>query len=81
MFENIDPAKKREILLAAKPIHETALYESLVRLGLDPESFNIETFDGSEENYGSANLEFCTNANNAIENIKMIDRELAKLGE
>jgi len=81
MFENIDPIKKREILLAAKPIHETALYESLVRLGLDPESFDIETFEGTEENYGLANLEFCNNASSAIQNIKMIDRELAKLGE
>lgn len=81
MFENIDQTKKTEILLSAKPIHELALYECIVRLGLDPETFDMDTFQGTEENYGLANLEFCNNANKAIETIKMINRELAKLGE
>lgn len=81
MFENIDSTKRKEILLSAKPIHELVLYESIVRLGLDPESFNMDEFNGTEENYGLVNLEFCANANKAIESIKMIDRELAKIGE
>lgn len=79
MFENIDRDKKIEILETARPLHERLLYESLVRLGIDPNGFDMDSFEGTEENYGLGNMEFCENADKAIAAIKMINREIASL--
>lgn len=79
MFENIDKDKKLEILEAAKPLHERLLYESIVRLGIDPDGFDMDLFEGTEENYGLGNMEFCQNADKAIAALKMINREIASL--
>jgi len=79
MFENINKDKKLEILETAKPIHEVLLYESIVRLGIDPETFDMDSFEGTEENYGLGNMEFCQNADKAIAALKMINREITSL--
>jgi hypothetical protein len=79
MFNNLTKEKKIEILESAMPFHEQVLYESIIRLGLDPDEFDPDLFDGTEENFGPQNLEFCKSAQKAIDGLDLIRRQIESL--
>jgi hypothetical protein len=78
-FNNLSKSKKREILNISIKSNEYMLYESLLRLGLDPSSFDIETFDIESLSLNSTSEEFIKNLSKSIQSLNFIKDELVSL--
>ena len=76
MFNNITNEKKLEILETARALQEQVLYESLIRLGLDPSTFDIDSFDSDSSNYQPNVEEIIQDAVKAISALKIIYQEM-----
>lgn len=76
MFNNVTNEKKLEILETAMVLQEQVLYESLIRLGLDPSTFDIDSFDSDSSNYQPNVDEIIQDAARAISALKIIYQEM-----
>lgn len=75
-FNNLDKNKKIEILNISIKSNEHMLYESLLRLGIDPSSFDMDLFDPNTISITSSSEEFVKNLTKAISSLKFINKEL-----
>lgn len=76
IFNNISKEKKIEILTAAREVHEQGLYDSILRIGIDPEEFNMDTFNPNDENHPKNNEEIIQSISNAIASLGIIKKEM-----
>ena len=76
MFNNITNEKKLEMLETARDLHEQVLYESLIRLGIDPSTFSIDNFDSNSENYPPNVEEIIQDAVRSIAALTIIYQEM-----
>lgn len=79
IFKNLNSEKKKEVLELSRPFHEQVLYSSIIRLGLDPITFDIDSFNPSDESFPPNLEEIINDAVQAISALKIIDRELDEL--
>jgi hypothetical protein len=80
-FDHLTKDKKREILNISIKSNEHLLYESLIRLGVDPLSFDIELFDVDTIKRNQTSEEFIKNLIKSISSLKFINKEIELLGE
>jgi hypothetical protein len=80
-FDNLSNDKKREILNLSIKSSEHMLYESLLRLGLDPSSFDIDSFNIEDFNLNPSDEEFVKNLEKSIRSINLIKQEKIILGQ
>lgn len=78
-FNNLSKNKKVEILNISIKSNEHMLYEALLRLGIDPIIFDLETFDTSTLPNDNISEEFVKNIKKAISSLKFINNELLLL--
>jgi hypothetical protein len=78
-FNNLSVDKKREILNISTKNNEQVIYESAVRLGIDPSSFDLNSFSADLININSGSEKFLDNLLKAIESLKFINSELNSL--
>ena len=76
MFDNITNEKKLEMLETARDLHEQVLYESLIRLGIDPSTFVINNFDPSADIYPPNVEEIIQDAVRSIAALKIVYQEM-----
>lgn len=79
-FTNITPERKMEILLAAKANYEELIYDSVLRIGFDPDNFDSETFDPLSELIPSGSEEILQTMDRALDGIDLINRHISSLG-
>lgn len=79
IFNNISAEKKLETLNAARIAHEEVLYDSILRLGLDPDIFNPDEFNPMDENLPRNTEQIIDDITRSINSIKIIDREIRDL--
>jgi hypothetical protein len=80
-FDDLSNDKKREILNLSIKSSEHTLYESLLRLGLDPSSFDIDSFNIEDFNFNPSDEEFVKNLEKSIRSINLIKQEIIILGQ
>jgi hypothetical protein len=80
-FDHLTKDKKREIINISIKSNEHLLYESLIRLGIDPSSFDVESFDMGTIKSNQNSEEFIKNLINSISSLKFINKEIELLGE
>jgi hypothetical protein len=80
-FDHLTKDKKREILNISIKSNEHLLYESLIRLGIDPSSFDVESFDIATIKSNQTSEEFIKNLIKSISSLKFINKEMQLLGE
>jgi hypothetical protein len=80
IFENISTEKKLETLNSAKVAHEEALYDSILRVGLDPDSFDPETFDKNDPTLPTNLSQILEDIERSINSINIINREILQIG-
>jgi hypothetical protein len=78
-FNNLNKNKKRELLNMSIKSNEHLLYESLIKLGIDPVIFDLETFDTSNLPSEDVSKELIENLKKAISSLKTINSELSLL--
>jgi hypothetical protein len=79
IFNNISREKKLETLNAAKIAHEEVLYDSILRLGLDPDTFEPEVFDRNSSTLPKNVDEILDDIERSITSLEIISREIAEL--
>jgi hypothetical protein len=82
LFANIDNETKMEILQNHILIYEKDLYENLIKLAIDPESFDIDSFDKEELSIAEDDLAAMQQVRileKAIDALTMINREISSL--
>jgi hypothetical protein len=80
IFQNISTEKKLETLNSAKVAHEEALYDSILRVGLDPDLFDPETFDKNDPTLPSNLSQILEDIERSINSIIIINREISQIG-
>jgi hypothetical protein len=80
-FNKLTKSKKRELLNMSIKSNEHLLYESLIKLGIDPSSFDIDSFDINEVEIDLTSEEFVKNLIKSISSLKFINKEIELLGE
>jgi hypothetical protein len=80
-FDHLTKDKKKEILNISIKSNEHLLYESLIRLGIDPLSFDVESFDIATIKRNQTSEEFIKNLMKSISSLKFINKEIELLGE
>lgn len=80
-FSNLNKDKKIQILNISKKTNEDMLYESLIRLGIDPAVFDPSTFDFSTIQLNDGSQKFIENATKAISSLSFINQQLQVLGQ
>jgi hypothetical protein len=80
-FDHLTKDKKREIINISIKSNEHLLYESLIRLGIDPLSFDVELFDIATIKHNQTSEEFIKNLMKSISSLKFINKEIELLGE
>lgn len=78
-FNNLNKNKKIEILNISIKSNEHILYEALIRLGINPDDFNLETFNLSNLPNDNMSKEFVDNLKKSILSLKLINSELLLL--
>jgi hypothetical protein len=78
-FSNLNKDKKIQILNISKKSNEDMLYESLIRLGIDPVVFDLENFDSSDLPSDTMHKEFVNNLKKSVSLLKLINSELSLL--
>jgi hypothetical protein len=79
IFNNISAKKKLETLNAVKIANEEVLYDSILRLGLDPDTFEPELFDRNSSNLPKNVDEILDDIERSITSLEIISREIAEL--
>jgi hypothetical protein len=79
IFNNLNSEKKKELLELSRPFHEQVLYEALIRLGIDPLTFDPDSFDENDSSFPPNLGEVIENAAKAINSLKIIERELGSI--
>jgi hypothetical protein len=82
LFTNIDNETKMEILQSHIFIYEKDLYENLIKLAIDPESFDIDSFNKEELSIAEDDLAAMQQVRilqRAIDALTMINREISSL--
>lgn len=83
IFNNISKEVKMEVLQDGLSDCEKNVYQNLIKLGIDPEEFDLDSYDkdslGIDEN-NSTLLHISTVLEKDIETLKMINREISLLG-
>lgn len=79
IFNNISAEKKLETLNAAKIAHEEILYDSILRLGLDPDLFNPDEFNPNDETLPRNTEHIIQDITRSISSLNIINREIAEL--
>jgi hypothetical protein len=82
LFANIDNETKIEILQNHILIYEKDLYENLIKLAIDPESFDIDSFNKEELSIAEDDLAAMQQVRileKAIDALTMINREISSL--
>jgi hypothetical protein len=79
-FANITSERKMEILLSAKANYEELIYDSVLRIGFDPDEFDSETFDPLSELIPNGSEEIIATINRALNGIDLINRQISFLG-
>jgi hypothetical protein len=78
-FNKLTKSKKRELLNMSIKSNEHLLYESLIKLGVDPSSFDIDSFDINEVEIDLTSEEFVKNLIKSISSLKFIKKEIELL--
>jgi hypothetical protein len=78
-FNKLTKNKKRELLNMSIKSNEHLLYESLIKLGIDPSSFDIDSFDINEVEIDLTSEEFVKNLIKSISSLKFIKKEIELL--
>jgi hypothetical protein len=84
LFNNIDKSTKIEILEENIPKYEKNVYEILIQLGIEPGSFNEETFeeaDPSVQEDDLTALDLRKRLKVSIDALTFIKQEIANLEE
>lgn len=79
IFNNLNSEKKKELLELSRPFHEQVLYEALIRLGIDPTTFDPDSFDVDNPSFPPNLGDIINNAAKAINSLKIIERELSNI--
>jgi hypothetical protein len=79
IFNNISAKKKLETLNAVKIANEEVLYDSILRLGLDPDTFEPELFDRNSFTLPKNVDEILNDIERSINSLGIIGREIAEL--
>jgi len=79
IFNNISAKKKLETLNAVKIANEEVLYDSILRLGLDPDTFEPEVFDRNSSTLPKNVDEILDDIERSITSLEIISREIAEL--
>jgi hypothetical protein len=80
-FNNLSKNKKKQVINISIKNNEFLTYESLIRLGIDPRSFDVNSFDVNTIKVGPIFQEFLENLIKCISSLKLIEKELELLGE
>ena len=79
IFNNITREKKIEMLTDARVGHEENIYNSILKIGLDPDEFNAESFDPDDNLHPENNEVLLQGIAKSINFLNIIDREIASL--
>ena len=79
IFNNISTEKKMEALIAAREAHEQSLYDSILRVGIDPEEFDMNTFDPDDENHPKNSEEILKGITKSISSLNIVKKEMDSL--
>lgn len=83
IFNNIDKETKLEILQENLTHYEKDIYQNLIKLGIDPEEFDLNTFDRQSLDIDEQNASAVFTADLLDKDIKalnMIYKEIDSLG-
>jgi hypothetical protein len=78
-FNNLSKNKKEQIINMSIKSNEHILYESLLRLGIDPSSFDIDSFDIDTVKTSSTSEHFVKDLMQSISSLKFIKKEIELL--
>jgi hypothetical protein len=79
IFNNISAEKKLETLNTVKIVNEEALYDLILRLGLDPDTFDPEVFDRNSDALPNNVDDILDDIERVIASLNIINREIAGL--
>jgi hypothetical protein len=78
-FNNLSKNKKKQVINISIKNNEFLIYESLIRLGIDPRFFDVNSFDVNIIKVGPIFQEFLENLIKSISSLKLIEKELELL--